>query len=113
MIFLSLFLGILLPMVTGWLLLRLLEGKTPALLLPERIAISWLTGSTLTLALSFAANVTVGIPFSRIGFLVAWLLPTMLAFEEVSRLKIPLFPKLKRFLKRLVENDFHPTECVH
>lgn len=60
--------GLALPTACGWLLLRLLEGKTPVLLRMERWALGFLAGCTLTMLVTFLAAVA-GLPLSLPLFL--------------------------------------------
>ncbi len=58
MILLAALLGTALPALTGWLLLRAIEWRTPVLLWAERWALGFLLGLTLTTFLVFLGNVT-------------------------------------------------------
>ncbi|TSC79976.1 MAG: hypothetical protein G01um101425_453 [Candidatus Peregrinibacteria bacterium Gr01-1014_25] len=55
--------------VAGWLLLRAIEGGAPSLLRVEHWAMASLLGPACAMLLAFLANVTVGLPLSRLGFL--------------------------------------------
>ncbi|MFA6523179.1 MAG: hypothetical protein WCS85_02320 [Candidatus Peribacteraceae bacterium] len=68
MIPLAFLIGIALPTVCGWLLLRLLEGKTPVLLRMERWALGFLAGLMLTMSATFLGAVA-GLPLSLPLFL--------------------------------------------
>jgi len=68
MILLWLLIGLLPPTLTGWLLLRLLEGRTPVLFSAERWILGFVLGITLTMFMTFCANVTHIIVFTRWGF---------------------------------------------
>jgi len=69
MMFLWLLLGLALPTLSGWLLLSILEGKSPVLQPVERVALGFLLGTTLLMFLSFLGNVSLGIPLTLLGFL--------------------------------------------
>lgn len=69
MIFFWLLLGVSLPTASGWFLCRIVEYRSPVLFRWERIALGFLLGITLTMFISFLANVLLGMPFSRFGFL--------------------------------------------
>ena len=68
MIFFWLFVGMLPPSIFGWFLVRNIEGPTPVLFRAERIALGFLTGTTLTMFLMFLAHISLRIPFSFVGF---------------------------------------------
>ena len=68
MMFLWLLLGLALPTLSGWLLLSILEGKSPVLQPVERVALGFLLGTTLLMFLSFLGNGVLGIPLTRLGF---------------------------------------------
>lgn len=80
MILLWLLLGSLLPALLGWLLLRLLEGRSPVLLRIERIALGFLLGLTLTMFVTFSANVAGLLTFTRMGFLAVQIALVALLF---------------------------------
>lgn len=61
--------GLGLPTVAGWLLLRIAEGSAPVLLRTERWLAGFVLGPTLVFWLVFVLHVTVGLPLSRWGFL--------------------------------------------
>ncbi|ALM09514.1 MAG TPA: hypothetical protein DEB30_05380 [Candidatus Peribacter riflensis] len=61
--------GIILPTLCGWLLLRLLEGRTLVLLWLERLALGFLLGLTLTMFVTFLVHIAGLILFTRFGFL--------------------------------------------
>lgn len=63
--------GIGLPTFSGWLLVRLCEGKTPVLFTIERWVAGGVLGTTLTMALMFVLHTTTGLPLDRLGFLGA------------------------------------------
>ncbi len=66
--FVAFVIGVALPTLTGWALLRSIEGNAPVLGRVERWAAGAALGITLTMWLAFVAHVTVGLPFSRLGF---------------------------------------------
>ncbi|MDB4978771.1 MAG: hypothetical protein JWM56_957 [Candidatus Peribacteria bacterium] len=68
MILIWLILGLLLPTVCGWLLLRLCEWSAPVLFPPERWVMGCLLGVTFTMYISFFANILFGVPFTLWGF---------------------------------------------
>lgn len=74
--FLALPLGLLLPTVSGWLLLRLLEGKCPVLLWYERWVMGFLLGLTGTMVITFLAHIAGLVAFTRGGFLAVQVLLT-------------------------------------
>jgi len=82
MILLWLPIGLLLPTLIGWLLLRLLEARTPVLFSVERWVMGFVFGLTVTMFAAFCANVCHLLPFTRWGFAsvqVALVLPLALA----------------------------------
>ncbi len=60
--------GIALPTLTGWLLLRILEGHTSVLFRTERWAIGFVLGLTLTMYVTFLTHVCGLISLNFIGF---------------------------------------------
>lgn len=68
MIILAFAIGIALPTLSGWLLLRLLEGQTPVLLRTERWVLGFLAGLTLTMFATFFVALT-GLPLALPLFL--------------------------------------------
>jgi len=61
--------GIALPTLIGWLIARLLEGKTPVLFKWERWILGFVLGLTFTMFVTFLAHVTTGMPLTRMGYL--------------------------------------------
>lgn len=90
--------GILLPTLTGWLLLRLIEGRTPVLFRAERIALGFVLGLTFTMFVTFVAHITGLILFTRLGFLAIQLVITALLaltfFIRIRRRPSPSHPNL-------------------
>ncbi len=68
MTLLILLLGLMPSALGGWLLLRLIEGRTPVLFRSERWAYGCMLGLTGMMFLSFVANTSLGIPLSLAGF---------------------------------------------
>jgi hypothetical protein len=60
--------GFALPTLSGWLLLSLLEGRTPVLYRNERFVLGFLFGLTLTMFLSFLTHIIGLIGFTFAGF---------------------------------------------
>lgn len=80
MTLLSLPLGLLLPTLSGWLLLRLLEGTDPLLSRLERLAAGFVIGLTGTMYVTFLVHILGLIRLDRTGFLtIQILLTTLLA----------------------------------
>ncbi|MDD5041983.1 MAG: glycosyltransferase family 39 protein [Candidatus Peribacteraceae bacterium] len=69
MTFLWFGIGIILPAFTGWLLVRLCEGRHLVLFAPERWALGFLLGLTGTMFVTFLAHIAGLILFTRLGFL--------------------------------------------
>lgn len=69
MMFLWIFFGLLLPTCSGWLLVRLCEGRNPVLFRLERWALGFLFGVTSTMFVTFLAHIAGFILFTRWGFL--------------------------------------------
>lgn len=67
MIFLWLIIGLALPTAIGWLLLSMLEWRTPVLSTAERCVCSALLGLTFTMYMIFLGTITLGIPLSLRG----------------------------------------------
>lgn len=61
--------GVALPACFGWMLLRLLEWRSPVLTNLERATYGFLLGLTATMFLMFLLHIALGVPFSRAGFL--------------------------------------------
>jgi len=78
MMFLWLFFGIVLPTLIGWLLVRLCEGRHPVLFALERWTLGFLLGVTSTMFVTFLANVSGFILFTRLGFLSVQISLTLL-----------------------------------
>ncbi|MDA1209237.1 MAG: hypothetical protein O2904_04380 [bacterium] len=74
MVFLWLPVAIALPTLSGWLLLRALEHKSPVLFRFERIALGFVLGMTLTMFVTFLLQVLGLILFTMNGFLIAQVL---------------------------------------
>ncbi|MDD5751765.1 MAG: hypothetical protein PHS73_04580 [Candidatus Peribacteraceae bacterium] len=70
--------GLLLPTLSGWLLLNLMEGRTPVLLRMERWILGFLLGLTGTMELTFLARWADLIILDRWGFLSIQIVLTML-----------------------------------
>lgn len=70
MIILWLIAGLALPTVIGWLLIRILENKTPVLFGLERWVLGFLLGLTFTMFVTFVVHVTTGMALSRLGYLM-------------------------------------------
>ena len=66
MIVLAALIGIVLPTLSGWCLVRVLEGTTPVLQRVERWVVGWLAGSLLMVYVTFLASVYGGVPLSRL-----------------------------------------------
>ena len=106
---LAFFTGLLLPALCGWLLVSLLEGRTPVLLRLERWTLGLVLGLLLSSFLFFCAQEFAGIPFTRSGmialqwvflitlFVVRWLRP--MTEGDVS---LPPSPSLSRNAKILI-----------
>ena len=62
--------GLILPTLTGWMLVRLLEWKTPVLFRIERWALGFLLGLTLTMFITFLAHVWIGLKLDWVGYLL-------------------------------------------
>jgi hypothetical protein len=69
MMLLLLPLGLLLPTVSGWLTLRIIEQEDPVLCAFERWNLGFLLGTTLCMYLSFLAHIAGFMPFTLTGFL--------------------------------------------
>jgi hypothetical protein len=65
---LALPLGLLLPTLSGWLGLRLVEGQSPVLFRAERWVTGGLLGLTLCMFFSFLAQMWLGVPFTFWSF---------------------------------------------
>ncbi|MDO8648799.1 MAG: hypothetical protein Q7R81_03370 [Candidatus Peregrinibacteria bacterium] len=68
---LTILLGVLPATLIGWLLVRVVEGRTPVLLQIERIALGFVLGLTLTMFTAFVLNITGLIAFAAVGFAIA------------------------------------------
>ncbi|MCF7844647.1 MAG: hypothetical protein K9M03_02355 [Kiritimatiellales bacterium] len=71
-------LGIALPTVIGWLIVRLLEGKTPVLFKLERWILGFVLGLTFTMFITFLIHITTGMGLNRMGYLGIQLTLTIL-----------------------------------
>ena len=75
--------GLLLPAVIGWLLLRLVEGRTRVVYTGERIVCGTIIGLTLSMHAMFLLHVYAGIPLVRNGYVLMFgllLLPLLLLY---------------------------------
>jgi len=70
-------LGLLLPTLTGWLALSLIEGRSPVLFRSERWVLGSLLGLTLTMYVTFLLHIGGLVSFTRFGFLLVQLLLTI------------------------------------
>ncbi len=70
MIVIAFLVGIALPTLIGWLLLDLVEGRTRLLGQAEKWVMGGVLGMTVSMFVSFFANVMLGIPFTLTGFLM-------------------------------------------
>lgn len=66
MTLLAFVIGVGLPTLAGWLLLRVFEGPAPFLLRLERWALGFLVGTTLSMFLFFLAQTTFGMPLTAV-----------------------------------------------
>lgn len=73
---LSLLIGMLLPTIIGWTVLRVIEGHTPVLGKVERIAWSIVLGSTLMMLLIFVLHVLGLVQLTLLGFLLPGVIVT-------------------------------------
>lgn len=82
--------GLGLPALAGWLLLRVIEGHHPVLLRSER----WMLGVMVGLAYGtfavFLANVALGVPLTRLGFLGVFAIASVLLLLLFFRQRLPL-----------------------
>ena len=69
MTLLALPLGLVLPTLSGWLMLSLLEWKTPVLFTIERWVLGFVVGLTGTMYVTFLAHALLHLPLSFVGFL--------------------------------------------
>ena len=73
--------GILPPALCGWVLVRCLEGRSAVLTRLERATLGVIFGITATMFTMFLVQITLGVPLSITGFLIAFgavLLPALL-----------------------------------
>lgn len=61
--------GLLLPTLNGWLLVRIIEGKTPVLSSLERWATGFIVGLTGTMYVTFLVHIAGFVRLDRLGFL--------------------------------------------
>lgn len=96
--FLALPIGLALPTLSGWLLLRAIEGKTSVLSSIERWAAGFIVGLTGTMYATFLAHITGLIRLDRTGFIaVQLLLAFILVIARVySRRSEPSCPSADR-----------------
>lgn len=80
MLLLFLPIGLALPTLSGWLLIRAIEGKTPVLSSIERWAAGFIIGLTGTMYATFLAHITGLIRLDRFGFLAVQLFLVVLLF---------------------------------
>ena len=59
-----------LPTISGWLVLRALEWKTPVLFKIERWVLGFLLGLTLTVFVTFVVHITTGMALTLKGYLI-------------------------------------------
>ncbi|MBU0766601.1 hypothetical protein KKF55_02350 [Patescibacteria group bacterium] len=80
--------GLALPTVIGWLILRILEGKTPVLFKWERWIMGFVLGLTFTMFITFLIHITTEMPLNRMGYLGVQLVLTLL-IGIVWKIKVP------------------------
>jgi hypothetical protein len=85
MIFLAFLIGVMLPTTSGWLMLGILEGKTPVLLRLERWVLGFVCGMTLTMFLTFLPAAFVGMPLTLATLLTIQLLTLAILFLLYKR----------------------------
>lgn len=78
MILLWLPVGLALPTISGWLLIRLIESRHPVLLRTERWILGFLFGTTGTMFLTFLLHIAGLISFTRFGFAAVQIIVTSL-----------------------------------
>ncbi len=78
MSYLAPIIGLLVPGIAGWLLLAVLEGKTPVLLKGERIALGLLLGLTGCMFLTFLLHVTTGMTLTLLAYALAPIIVSLL-----------------------------------
>ncbi len=69
MILLAFVAGLAIPALVGWLVIDLLEGKTPVLDRLEKWTLGYVFGVTLSMFCAFFGNVLLGVPLTVMGFL--------------------------------------------
>ncbi len=72
MILFAFIVGLAIPALVGWLVIDLLEGKTPVLDRIEKWTLGYVFGVTLSMFCAFFGNVLLGIPFTVMGFLMVY-----------------------------------------
>lgn len=77
MILLLIPLGLILPTICGWLMLKLVEGKHPVLLNTERWFLGFLLGITGTMYITVLVHIAGAISFTRLGFATVQILLTI------------------------------------
>jgi len=86
--FLWFIVGISLPTFIGWLLIRILEWKTPVLFRLERWVLGFALGLTFTMFVTFLVHVTTSLPLSRIGYVLIQLTLILLLGIIYKKLRI-------------------------
>lgn len=82
--------GFALTTTIGWCAVRLIEGKTVILDRIERLALSGIVGTTLSMFVVFLAHVVLHVPFTRIG-MAATLIVLLVALCIARRMRKLLF----------------------
>lgn len=88
MTFIAFCIGIVLPVINGYLLVRLLEGKTIVLALLERIALGYVIGMTLMMFFIFLMHITTGAPLTLALFLIVHIFCTIILLSAGAKFKM-------------------------
>jgi hypothetical protein len=92
MIFLALFIGILLPLASGMMMLRLFEGSRILLTRIERVSIGWITGITVSMFLLFFANAFLHMPLSKLWMSAVQVVLLIILFVLMRVRHLSAFP---------------------
>lgn len=100
--------GLLLPTFSGWLLLGLIQNKTPVLFRGERMALGFLFGTTLTMFVLFCTHIVFGLSLSFWPFFIIQIGMTLLLAGIMFWKKIPFLSGNLRLTKEQT-----PSSLVH
>jgi hypothetical protein len=92
MILLALLIGLGLPALLGWVIVRLCEGARAAMTVWERAALAWILGITASMFLLFATNAYGGMPLHALPMVGVLAVASAAIALALRVLRVPLLP---------------------